>query len=134
MAQFRSWIAQNHLDRQAIAVEFGITAGHFRTLLNTNRTATEDQCQKAMILMDAKFAVSKHDPRYEKLGVKPLIKRKEMRPKPRAKRKPNNLRPLTKFEMKFVKELAESWLSNNKSAGPDAYVEMVRAISIGIRS
>jgi predicted XRE-type DNA-binding protein len=138
MAQFRNWIDQNELDRQDIAVQFGITPGHLRTLLNTNRTASEDQCQKALILMDAKFAVSKHDPRYKELGVKPLIKRKEMRPEPRkrrkATRKPNNLRPLTKAEGNFIKEVAEAWLGVNKGASQDDYVEIVRALGIGVRS
>lgn len=134
MAQFRSWIAKNELEREPIAAEFGITPGHLRTLLNTNRTATEDQCQRAMVMMDAKFAPHPLAPNFP-VGAKPLLPKKpKKKPKPRRTRKPNNLRPLTKAEGKFIKEVAEAWLNANKGASQDDYIEVVRALGIGIRS
>ena len=137
MMRLRSWLELEGIPRSKVAAAIGITVGHLSTLINANRSATEDQCQKAMVVMDAKFAVSKHDPRYEKLGVKPLLKRKEMRPEPRAKpkvKKPDKLRPLNKFECTFVNDVAKAWIKNNRKATQADFVEVVRALSIGIRS
>ena len=135
MAQLRSWIAQNELEREPIAAEFGVTPGHFRTLLNTNRTATEDQCQRAMVMMDAKFAPHPMSSNFP-VGAKPLLpkKKKKKKPKPRKARRLNNLRPFTKVEGTFVKEVAEAWLNTHKGASQDEYIEVVRALGIGIRS
>jgi len=125
------------VSRQEVADALGITRGHLSTLINVNRYATERQCEEAMILMDAKFAVSKHDPRYEGLGVETLRKRKEMRPEPKkkkAKKKSNRLRAMTKFETQFVTDVAKAWIKDNKSASKERLVEVVRALSIGIRT
>jgi hypothetical protein len=132
MAQLRSWIAKHELERKDIAFQFGITPGHLRTLLNSNRTASEDQCQRALVMMDSRFKPHPKAPNFPKVA-KPLPKKKK-KVKRKATRKPNNLRPLTKAEGKFVKEVAESWLKVNKNASSDEYIEIVRALGIGIRS
>ena len=140
MMRLRRWLEKREIPRRDVAAELGITVGHLSTLINANRSASEDQCQKALVLMDAKFAVSKHDPRYEELGVKPLLKRKEKRPEPRPKRKAkkkpktSKLRSLTKAEAKFISEVAQAWIKDNKGASQNELVDVVRALSIGIRT
>jgi len=138
MMALSSWLEKNNIPRQEVADALGITRGHLSTLINANRYATEEHCQKALVLMDAKFAISKHDPRYEDLGVKPLRKRKEMKPEPKkkkkAKKKAQKLRPLNKFECAFVSDVAKAWIKDNKKATQADFVEVVRALSIGIRS
>lgn len=138
MMGLRSWMERESVPRQEVADSLGITRGHFSTLINANRSATWVQCEKAMVLMDTKFAVSKHVPRYEGLGVSPIRKRKEMRPEPKkkkkAKKKPIRLRPMTKFEAQFVTDVAKAWIKDNRSASRDRLVEVVRALSIGIRT
>jgi len=133
MMALRKWMEMNDISRQAVADELGITRGHLSTLINANRSATEEHCEKVMILMDAKFAVSKKDPLYKELGVKPLVKRKEMRPEPK-KKKTKKLRPLSKFECEFVADVAKAWVKANKNSSQSEFVEVVRALSIGIRS
>jgi len=127
MAQLRSWIAEHELERSSIAAQFGITPGHLRTLLNSNRTASQAQCQQASIMMEI-------SPTWKVTRLPDLQPAKKAKPKRKATRKPNKLRPLTKAEGKFVKEVAESWLSANKNASSDEYIEIVRALGIGIRS
>ena len=144
MMALRSWMDREGVTRRDVALGMGITEGHLRTLLNANRTASEDQCQRALVIMDAKFAPHPKDPRRPK-DVKTLKRRKEMRPEPRKKKKaaepritrkpkPNKLRPMTQFETKFVTDVATVWIEANPGASKEKLVEVVRALSIGIRT
>ena len=140
MMSLRSWMEREEVTRRDVALGMGITEGHLRTLLNANRTASETQCQLALVIMDAKFAPHPKDPRRPK-GVKPLKKRKKdpapktaAEPKVTRKAKPNKLRPMTQFETKFVTDVATAWIEANLGASKEELVEVVRALSIGIRS
>lgn len=129
MMALRRWMEANDIPRQRVADELGITKGHLSTLINANRTASEEQCQKALVIMDAKFAPHPKDPKRPK-GVKPIKPKKKTGPK---KTKASKLRPLTKFESKFITDVAKAWIAANKDASQEDFVEIVRALSIGIR-
>lgn len=125
MVEFRSWMEDHGVSRQDAADFIGITVGHLSTLINANRISTEAQVNKARRMMGLPIQkpVKTVD---DALSDTPRTTRK--------KRKGNDLRPLTKVEADFIKEVAAVWAKNNKKATQDQFVEVVRALSIGIRS
>jgi hypothetical protein len=64
---------------------------------------------------------------------KPKAK-KEGRPNKSEQLRDNDLRPLTKVETNFVKDVAQAWLAANQNASQEEFLEIVRALGIGIRS
>jgi len=142
MMSLRSWMESEGVTRRDVAAEMDITEGHLRTLLNANRTASEEQCQKARVIMGVEHPPHPKGPRRPKV-VKPAKKTKKdsapkkkpaAEPKITRKAKPNKLRPMTQFETKFVTDVATAWIEANLGASKEKLVEVVRALSIGIRT
>jgi predicted XRE-type DNA-binding protein len=142
MMALRQWMELNDVSRGVVAAEMGITKGHLSTLLNANRTPSEAQVQKAKEIMGdvgpapAGVPIMEH----KKVSMNMLARSKPKgatkKPKlvPKKTPKPHNLRPMTKFEADFVATVAKAWIHANKGASQDEFVEIVRALSIGIRS
>jgi transcriptional regulator with XRE-family HTH domain len=142
MVELRNWFEANGISRKEVAAQLDITVGHLSTLINVNRTPTAVQVDKAMVLMGGVFAVSQFDPHYGELDVEPILSKKKIKKKVKKKatkkvakkRSKSPLRAMTKFETKFVTDVAEAWILANKGASRDELVEIVRLLSIGIRS
>ena len=139
MIHLRSWMERNGISRQEIADQFGITRGHLSTLINANRTASQDQVNKALALVEAADdlrALWGRDVDADLVAPKRLRKepKKKAEGEPKKVRRPNNLRPMTTFETQFVTDVARAWINANTGASPDEFVKIVRALSIGIRS
>jgi len=130
MMRLRAWMDQHGVTRQQVAGILGITKGHLSTLLNANRTATERQCLEAESLMGGASTLKPSEPKVAK--KKP--KRPKPEPEPKRTPKANNLRPLTKLEADFVTTVARSWVKANPDSSPDQFVNIVRALSNGIRT
>jgi len=108
----------------------GITVGHLSTLINANRIATEAQVTRAMDMMGADAPIRPTSkPEKSKSPKKPDPPK--VTPTPKGSK---NLRPLTKFETKFITDIATTWIKENKNASEEELVQVVRALSIGIRS
>lgn len=142
MMKLRSWMEQNKVPRQEIADQLGITRGHLSTLINANRTPTDAQVEIALEIMDLSGPILPWKKAKKPKAKKPKSKKpKSKKPKVEAeephanrRRRTGDLRPLTEFEAKFIAEIARSWISSNKDASQEDFVEVVRALSIGIRS
>jgi hypothetical protein len=125
MMELRRWMERGGVSRPDVARELRITVGHLSTLINANRMATEEHCQRAVVLMGRRSAA----------GLVPRIRAAVERPlSPRRPPRVSKLRPLTETEVKFVQEVAEAWIKSNPNATQDDFVGVVRALSIGIRS
>lgn len=134
MMSLRSWMEANGVSRQHVADQMGITKGHLSTLINANRTASQEQADMALALVNGgPIPKPKPAPRPKKKKPK-AEKQAEQKPKPKRAPKPNNLRPMNKFETDFVVTVAKAWIEANPGASQDDLVETVRALSIGIRS
>ena len=123
---------QHGISRHEVAAEMGITRGHLSTLLNCNRTPSQAQANLAIELVGGTPAAP---PPAKK--AKPKKKRANVRPKqeePHFPYKGNNLRPMNKFETEFVVTVASAWIEAHPGASKDELVDVVRALSIGIRS
>lgn len=143
MMNLRKWMEENDIHRQDIANAMGVTRGHLSTLINANRIATDDQCRRARELMGdvgpapAGVPIMEH----KKVSMDLLArsrpkgqKKGKKKPKPKREPKPSKLRPLNKFESQFITEVAKVWIDTNPKATQDEFVEVIRALSIGIRS
>jgi len=145
MIEFRNWFEANGIHRRDVAAQLGITVGHLSTLINANRTPTAAQAEMVLILMDGTFSISQSLD-YDEIGVEPILpankakskaktmKRAEGSKKASTRKSKPPLRSMTKFETKFVTDIAEAWILANKGASSDDLVEIVRLLSIGIRS
>ena len=140
MMALRSWMDREGVARRDVALGMGITEGHLRTLLNANRTARETQCQVAAAIMGGGLVEGAGEIRVAKKKPKSRDRPRKGKKKPAAEpevtraQKPNNLRPMTQFETKFVTDVATVWIEANLGASKEELVEVVRALSIGIRS
>lgn len=138
MINLRSWMEVHGVSRQEIADQLGITRGHLSTLINANRTASAEQVEMAERIMEGKAALPRPSKKKAKKKPKPKKKPKAKKPpapsKPKATPKPNKLRPMNKFETDFVVTVAKAWIDANKDATQDDLIEIVRALSVGIRS
>lgn len=137
MMSLRAWMEQQGVSRQEVADALGITRGHLSTLINANRTATNDQCLKALALVDGGFIPGAGEIKVAKAKKRtrpPAKKKQQPRSEPKKTPKPNKLRPLTKFEAAFVQSVAKSWIQENKGASADELVDVVRALANGIRT
>jgi hypothetical protein len=124
---------ENHgVSRKDAADYLGITAGHLSTLINVNRTATQAQVDKSREMMGLGVSIYPPPPPIPHEGP-PQIDEPAPK-KPRRRRRPNNLRPLNEFETRFVESVAKTWIDSNKNATQDDLVDVVRALSIGIRT
>jgi len=138
MMKLRSWMEGRGISRREVAAHFGITTGHLSTLINANRTPSEAQVDEAIAFMElGVLAAHASLPKPPKPTARKRIKgSKTLGPsRPRITPKDTRkLRPLTIDEIKFVKEVAESWIKDNGDADQDEFVAVVRALSLGIRS
>lgn len=132
MMSLRSWMEKNGVSRQHVADEMGITVGHLRTLINANRTASQNQVNIALALING--TPVQQTPQGPKPAPKSRKKTTAQKPKPKRTAKPNNLRPMNKFETNFVVTVAKAWIEAHPGADKDELVDVVRALSIGIRS
>lgn len=137
MIHLRSWMENNGIPRQEIADQFGITRGHLSTLVNANRTATQEQVNLALALVESGSipprGVSMRE--HKRATKRPKKTPKETPdPRPEKSRQPNKLRPMTPFETQFVTDVAKAWIDANPGVSKEELVEVVRALSIGIRS
>ena len=133
----RRWMELNDVSRQDVANALGITKGHLSTLVNANRQATEVQCQRAQTIMNGGLVpepgeakVAKPRPKSNQRG----FGKDNGQQSAAGKKKFDKLRPMTEFETKFVTDVAKAWIDANKNADKNDLVEIVRALSIGIRS
>jgi len=136
MMALRRWMERNGLTRQEVAGELDITVGHLSTLINANRTCTEEQSQRALVMMDSAYKPHPKDPAFPK-GAKPLRKKEpaaKVKPAGKESPKSNKLRPMNAFETQFVVEVAKAWMGANRNASTEEMVEIVRALSVGIRT
>lgn len=132
--RLRDWAEKHGVSRRELAETFGITCGHLSTLLNVNRTPSHPQVLLAQKLMGEDAPID--------LLVPTSSSRHSSWPEPKPKRKREKraatpkveLRPLTEFEIKFVTEVAMAWIKTNKDSTQDDLVNVIRALSIGIRS
>ena len=135
--QLRGWMEKNDIPRQEVADFLGITRGHLSTLINANRHCTTDQVAKALELMACYNLANEWSSAPSPPKPKPAKPQPQKRVKKAPKRKEltdNNLRPLTKVETSFVKDVAQAWLDANQNSSHGEFTEIVRALSIGIRS
>lgn len=136
MIALRSWMEKTGISRQEIADQMGITKGHLSTLINANRTASQDQVDLALTLVNgAPPSKPASAPKAKKpKAKKSRAKSKKAEPRPTKVAKPNNLRPMNKFETDFVITVAKAWIAAHPGGDKDELVEIVRSLSIGIRS
>lgn len=125
MMALRSWMAENDMTRRDVAYTMGITTGHLSTLINANRTPSQEQVDIAQRLMGE--AVS--SPTRSKKAERPTTKKAPLATTPTPAP-----RPLTKSEGDLVAGLAKAWLKEHEGASRDEFVEVVRVLSIAVRS
>ena len=132
MILLRNWMETHGVSRQEVADVMGITLGHFSTLINANRTASQAQVNIATALVQG----SPIEATVERPKSTTRVAQKQLRAKNSTAKKvePNKLRPMNKFETEFVVTVAKAWIENNLTADQDDLVKVVRALSIGIRS
>lgn len=137
MITLRNWMEKNGVSRQEIADQLGITRGHLSTLINANRTASAKQVDLAEQIMGGtttRRAPAKKAKPKKKVKPKQTKKAAAPKPKPKPTPKPNKLRPMNKFETEFVVKVAKEWIHANPDAQMDDLVEVVQALSVGIRT
>ena len=132
MIQLRNWMEKHDVSRKEMAAQMGITKGHLSTLINANRTASLRQVEVALSVVDG--SVPRPIPPVSKRAQKPKAKPDSAKPVSEKVRRPNDLRPMNKFETEFVVTVAKAWLDANAGGDRDDFIEIVRALSIGIRS
>lgn len=141
MMALRSWMDSSGTSRRDVAEVMGITVGHLSTLINANRIPSEEQVAAAKLLMDGaeKSAPLISDVSAKKSAPNGRSRRKPANPKiePTITSEPSKktgLRPLTEAEGGFVASVAKAWLNDHKNATKEEYLEIVRALSVAIRS
>lgn len=130
MMTLRSWMEERDIPRSEVAEHFGITVGHLSTLINANRTASAAQVDEALRYMGQDVPISTGTAAKMRHKKRPRRSKKELLPSWPSTR---IRRPLTTDELRFVQEVAESWIKGNKNASQDEFVNVVRALSLGIR-
>jgi hypothetical protein len=138
MMSLRSWMTRNDVSRRDVAGMMGITTGHLSTLINANRTPSEEQVDAAKRLMGGEpvsstSAVAKRPRSSATPATKVAHESVSSITTPKISARPN-IRPLTESEGNFVATIAKVWLKDHKGASKDEFVEMVRVLSIAIRS
>lgn len=133
MTTFKHWMNENSVSRAFIAERLGITVGHLSTLLNANRNATANQASTAESFM--KNGASRFLPSsaIKMPRVKSPRKHRAVGDSPNSTHR--KLRPLTPQETSFVVDVVEKLiLDQKKKMSVDALVDVIKALSVGIRS
>lgn len=126
MMALRRWMETNEVSRIEVASRLNITVGHLSTLINANRTPSQEQVDIANELMGCPPLRHQPPDRRPVTDVRPTAAK--------TKTTSTNLRPLTKAEGDFVALIAQAWIKETDNATQDDLVEIVRALSIAIRS
>lgn len=130
MMALRNWMTENDVPRKDVAELLGITVGHLSTLINANRTPSQEQVDTAdtLVMMGSIEACRFNESTRQRPTVEkaPVVEKQPVADGPAR-------RPLTKDEADLVAAVVQAWIDGRKDATPEALVEVVRAVSAAIR-